>query len=399
MSYLYRWLQAIEGTLLKEAIKHSWEKMELKQRLILLVAACFLYSGLLKCVCWWKECQGKHLIILNYHRAAEGDLRRHFLYLRRHYRIMPLEEALEELYTPHQKTQTPDLRIPLVLTFDGGYRDNYIYAFALAQELQIPITIFLMPGYIESGNCFWWRAGDHMVRHAQVDEVIIDGQCYRLIYQQEREALVRLIDTKARYASSVAEREAFLTYIHDALAVSSSLTYEEKLAFPLTWDEVRAMEVSGWVSFGAHSMNHPVLAYLTDTEEARREISECRKVLEQKLGHSVQVFAYPLGRDEHIGEQARGLVREAGYKWGLTTIQGINTPDIKPYELRRIEANVKHHWFIMAAQTAGVWQVFLSVYHQLSLSRNLRPFLRTNSWSVSESTKKGTKRKVGPFYT
>ncbi|GAC1349281.1 MAG: hypothetical protein NVSMB27_20920 [Ktedonobacteraceae bacterium] len=351
----------------------------LHQKLILLVAACFLYSGLLKCASWLREGRGKHLIILNYHRAVGGDLRRHLLYLRRHYRIMPLEEALEELYTPHHQTHMRDhsrLRTPAVLTFDDGYRDNYIYASALAQELHIPITIFLVPAYIESRNCFWWLAGDHLLRHAQVDQVIIDGQCYRLVVQQEREALLRLIDTRARYASSVAEREAFLTSIHHALAPSSSLTYQESLAFPLTWHEVRAMQISGWVSFGAHTMNHPVLAYLTDPEEVRYEISACRRVLEQQLGHPVQVFAYPLGREEHIGEQARGLVREAGYKWGLTTIQGINTPDIKPYELRRIEANVKHHWFIMAAQTAGVWQVFLSVYHQLSLSRNLGPLYK-----------------------
>src|SRR5947209_13360047 len=136
MSHLYRWIHMPGRAFRKKAIKHSGKKTVLKQKLILLIAACFFYSGLVKCVCWWKGLQGKRLIILNYHRAAGGDLRRHFLYLRRHYRIMNLEEALEELYAPKQKAS--DRRIPVALTFDDGYRDNYSYAAALAQELHIP---------------------------------------------------------------------------------------------------------------------------------------------------------------------------------------------------------------------------------------------------------------------
>src|SRR5205823_582788 len=111
----------------------------------------------------WARCSGQKLIILNYHRATGGDLRRHLLYLRRHYRIMHVEAALEELYGPRkEKHHGTDRRTPLVLTFDDGYRDNYTHGFALAQELEIPFTIYLIPGYIESGAYFWWREGQRL---------------------------------------------------------------------------------------------------------------------------------------------------------------------------------------------------------------------------------------------
>ncbi|MGZ6391468.1 MAG: polysaccharide deacetylase family protein, partial [Ktedonobacterales bacterium] len=61
-----------------------------------------------------------------------------------------------------------DWRTPLVLTFDDGYRDNYAVAYALARELQIPLTIFLIPGYIDSGDHFWWLEGARLARRAQV---------------------------------------------------------------------------------------------------------------------------------------------------------------------------------------------------------------------------------------
>src|SRR5438067_12957222 len=97
----------------------------------------------------WLRHKGGHLVILNYHRASGGDLRRHLLYLRRHYRLLHLEAALEELYMSSKNgKQVSERRTPLVLTFDAGYYDNYTHGLAVARELQIHFTIFLVPGYM-----------------------------------------------------------------------------------------------------------------------------------------------------------------------------------------------------------------------------------------------------------
>jgi len=74
----------------------------MRERARVFIAACFYYSGLVKLAYWWIRRSGQRLIILNYHRATGGDLHRQILYLHRHYRILHLEEALEELYTPHE---------------------------------------------------------------------------------------------------------------------------------------------------------------------------------------------------------------------------------------------------------------------------------------------------------
>jgi peptidoglycan/xylan/chitin deacetylase (PgdA/CDA1 family) len=118
------------------------------------------------------------------------------------------------------------------------------------------------------------------------------------------------------------------------------------------------MEESGWVSFGAHTMHHPILAYLSDSTEIRQEIECCRCVLEQRLNHPVRSFAYPLGQQQHIGEVVIDAVRQAGYDWALTTHYGFNTPQTSPYLLRRIEADVDQHWLVVAAETAGLWGFF-----------------------------------------
>lgn len=329
----------------------------MRERLRIFVAACFYYSGFVKLALWWAQRLRPGLMILNYHQATGGDLRRQLLFLRRHYRILPLEEALEELYTPPtEEKPVRDRRRPMALTFDDGYYDNYTYAFKLARELRVPITIFLIPGYIASGDPFWFKERQSLVQRAQVDKVVIEGRTYHLKHPEEQDLLTKTIDTHLRYATSVAEREAFLAMARKALDVSPSVSEEEKLARPLTWAEVSEMDESEWVSFGAHTMNHPVLGYLSDPAEVQYEVSECRTVLERRLGHPVTTFAYPMGGPEHIGDEGPRAAKAAGYKWALalTTILKINSPQTDPYLLDRIYINVNWHWLIMASELAGL---------------------------------------------
>jgi peptidoglycan/xylan/chitin deacetylase (PgdA/CDA1 family) len=272
--------------------------------------------------------------------------------------MMHLEEALEELYGLSCKKPENDHRTPLVLTFDDGYYDNYTVGFALARELQIPITIFLIPGYLGSKKNFWWREGERLARLAQITNVSIDGHAYCLKQEADRELIAQAIDAHLRHARSVAEREAFLNDILHILAVPRLAAGEEEALRPLNWIEVREMEESGLVSFGGQTMHHPILAYLESHEEVKREVKVCRDVLEQQLSHPVRIFAYPVGRDEHIGKEALKAVREAGYAWAVTTTSGITNPQNDPYHLPRILGDVSRHWLVMAAEVSGIWRIF-----------------------------------------
>ena len=339
-------------------------------RRLTFIGMCFYYSGLVKLLAWWTQRTGKHLIILNFHRASGADLRSHLLYLRRQYRILPLEAALEELNAPQTSQRAErDRRSPLVLTFDDGYRDNYTHGFALAQELQVPITIFLVPNYIESGQNFWWFEGDHLVQHAQVGEACIEGKTYHLNEPQERAALSQLVYNRSLSASSVAEREAFIRSVATALQVPPDATATNEAILPLTWEQVREMAKSDLISFGAHTMYHPVLNNLKDSLEIRYEISECREVLEQKLARSIHTFAYPLGRTEHVGDLSPLIAKQAGYRWALTTTQGHNTRHIDPYQLRRITIDIRQHWVVTAAETVGIWGFFSRLVDSVSIKR------------------------------
>ncbi|GCE03714.1 polysaccharide deacetylase family protein [Dictyobacter aurantiacus] len=340
------------------------------RRILIMLAGFFYYSGLVAMACRFHQRAGRRAVILTYHTSKGGNFLQHLLYLRRHYRIMPLEAALEELYTGKKDPRYQnDRRTPLVISLDDGYTDNYTYAMSMARDYCIPLTIFLVPDYIESHQRFWWFEGQSIARRARVSEATLDHKHFDV--QQERPALAQFIDDHVRFATSVAERETFLAQARTVLDVSPKPDKQDRDEdrLPVTWEQAREMDESGWITLGAHTMHHPILSYITDPAEVRYEVTECRRVLEEKLGHPVRSFAYPVGQVQHISDTIVQAVKDAGYDWAVTTTYGINTPVSDPYRLCRIEVDIDQHWLVIAAEAAGLWG-FISRLRWMPFIRN-----------------------------
>lgn len=95
--------------------------------------------------------------------------------------------------------------------------------------------------------------------------------------------------------------------------------------------QIREMQEGG-IEFGSHTMGHPHLTALA-TEEARREIAESRRRLEDSLCAPCRSFAYPYGDWD---ARVRGLVAEAGYEVACTTRRAAARPTHDRLALPRI---------------------------------------------------------------
>ena len=85
---------------------------------------------------------------------------------------------------------------------------------------------------------------------------------------------------------------------------------------------------------GSHTLTHPHLTALPPAQ-ARTEVFDSKKRLEDRFGISIRHFCYPYG-DEN--ETIRALVAEAGYATAPTVAFGANGPGVPPLGLRRIMA-------------------------------------------------------------
>ena len=76
----------------------------------------------------------------------------------------------------------------------------------------------------------------------------------------------------------------------------------------LTWDELRRVAGMG-VEVGAHSHDHAQLDLMAPPEVVR-QVTTCKRLIEDRLGAEARSFAYPHG---HHAPHVRDAVRAAGY--------------------------------------------------------------------------------------
>lgn len=90
-------------------------------------------------------------------------------------------------------------------------------------------------------------------------------------------------------------------------------------AAPLMTDaQLRECHASGLVEIGSHGMTHRRLPDLT-VQQARDEITAAKASLEAVLDAPVVSFAYPYGA---YGDREVDYVRDAGYRFGIGTVNG-----------------------------------------------------------------------------
>ena len=104
---------------------------------------------------------------------------------------------------------------------------------------------------------------------------------------------------------------------------------------------MEAAQVRDWLAagqlIGSHSLTHPRLGQLP-LADARREIFDSRKKLEDRFGVAIEHFCYPYG---NFSPAVRDLVVEAGYATGCSVEVGLNTAATDRFALKRFL--VRHH--------------------------------------------------------
>lgn len=101
--------------------------------------------------------------------------------------------------------------------------------------------------------------------------------------------------------------------------------------------QIRTMQDSGLIEFGAHTVNHINLKN-SPPGEARQEITHSKTDVERLTGAPCRSFAYPFGRylPEHVD-----MVHEAGFTTAVTVRKDIAPIATVPLEIPRISVNGK----------------------------------------------------------
>lgn len=102
----------------------------------------------------------------------------------------------------------------------------------------------------------------------------------------------------------------------------------------MSWDNVRSLVAQGF-EIGAHTDTHIDMGS-ADAQTLRTELEVSKQKINQELGISVQLFAYPFGNRENISDRSRQLVRDLGFACCASCYGGVNALNTSPYHLKRI---------------------------------------------------------------
>jgi peptidoglycan/xylan/chitin deacetylase (PgdA/CDA1 family) len=214
------------------------------------------------------------------------------------FNVLPLDQAAAQL-----KAGTLPARAACI-TFDDGYADNFHVALPILQRHGLTATFFIATGFLDGGR-MWNDTIIETVRRRN------DGNGHGI---DERRAAIASLINDIKY-KSIAERVA----LTEALAQQAQVQLPNDLM--MTRAEVKAMRQAGML-IGAHTVSHPILARLTD-DEARQEIGDSKRFLEELLGERVGLFAYPNGKpgEDYLPATVE-VVRSLGFDAAVSTQWG-----------------------------------------------------------------------------
>jgi peptidoglycan/xylan/chitin deacetylase (PgdA/CDA1 family) len=265
----------------------------------------------------------RKLLILCHHRIAPpGDkftylgvpqdiFEQQIVFLKRYFKIVSFKEGVESL-------KTGSIRKSLVvLNFDDGYRDNYLYAFPILKKYNITATIFLAAGFIGTKEQFWWDI---------VADIIL-GSSHLKGKEIEKMDMIDGINDSLQKISPK-ERNIKIEVIRKKLEFSENDRGEREI---LNWEEIKEMSRYG-IEFGSHTLTHPDLTLL-GKDGLIREISMSKQVLEGALGKEILGFAYPHG---FYNDDVKKIVTESNYLYARTMLNGFNNMSEDIFELKCI---------------------------------------------------------------
>lgn len=277
-------------------------------------------------------------IILNYHRVNDfndpftidsvtvKDFDNQMRYISKYYTVLSLEQIFARIKDDRSLPQNC-----LAITFDDGYEDNYTFAYPILKKYLLSATIFLTVNCINERIPLWFDqilSGFKTTSRINFDcplsneHFLIETREQKLKIAHATLEKLKLVDNdmKDEYIKDV------LTALDDRASNDTPLSNYSNL---LTWERVKEMAANN-IFFGSHTMTHPILANLTDSN-IKYELQTSRKIIENQLGKEAHFFAYPNGKTSDYNEKITLAVKEADYKAALTTVPDVNTPSSDPF--------------------------------------------------------------------
>ncbi len=167
----------------------------------------------------------------------------------------------------------------VVLTFDDGYLDNWVYAYPVLKKYRMKATIFVITSLTKHSHS---NLIPEIPPHSETRPAAVLGKGPSDYY--------------------------------------------------LSWEEMREMEASGLVDIQSHTHTHKKL--VEPGVNIEEELSQSKAIIEKELKKECKFISWPWGIG---GDEVIALARQLGYRGAVITKKGPNTPGSAPMRIKRFD--------------------------------------------------------------
>ncbi|HEY1747428.1 MAG TPA: polysaccharide deacetylase family protein [Xanthobacteraceae bacterium] len=230
--------------------------------------------------------------------------------------------SLDELY---RRMSEGDFRKRFVcLTFDDGYRDIKEHAYPILKTAGVPFAIYVATSFPDRLGELWWLALEAIVARNDRVGVVIDGEnrVFDCKTVAEKWALYEELYWWLRRQPSESDARAIMRNLAACHRVDIAAFCKDLC---MDWKELAELAADPLVTIGAHTVNHPMLAKLSE-KAVRTELEMSRSVIESALALRPVHLSYPYGDATSAGPREFQIAAEMGFKTAVTTRPGVLFP-------------------------------------------------------------------------
>ncbi|MBI5328274.1 MAG: polysaccharide deacetylase family protein [Deltaproteobacteria bacterium] len=182
----------------------------------------------------------------------------------------------------------------VLITFDDGYLDNYVYVFSVLKKYNIKATIFIVTDWVEKSS----------------------------------EAGVGSLELKTKELPNHEDGKRLINEGKTSKVI-------------MNLNMIKEMQESGLVEFYSHTMSHKKCDQLSEME-LYEELSGSKIIIEKRLIKTCQYLCWPYGR---YNDTAVKIAKDTGHKALFTTNRGVVKAGSDPFAINRIVVKDSVAWF------------------------------------------------------
>jgi peptidoglycan/xylan/chitin deacetylase (PgdA/CDA1 family) len=201
------------------------------------------------------------------------------------YRTLKIRELLDWL---EGKLKIKERAV--VVTFDDGWLDNYLFAYPILVKYGINASVFVVTDWIKRASAEKLPVPEAVPTHSESKQLIAKNQDYRVI---------------------------------------------------LNWDLIAKMAQNGLIDFYSHSRSHLKCDKLSRADLIN-ELAESKAAIDLMLKRPCPYLCWPFG---NFNDATVKVAKQTGYKALFTTIHGVARQGADPFAIYRIEVQDSIEWF------------------------------------------------------